>query len=299
MPKTFLEVAQEFIAEEEPAAATRKQREHVLARLLPIHRTPIDTLTQAEAFTALKVIQQAGHRSTAHRAMQMIGRTLKWAICNGYRPENSNFVPAMHRVLKTGKVRHRPALTKPEDVGAALRAISSYRGSTGVSAALRLLPHVFLRPGELRAATWSEINFARAEWLVPAERTKMRRPHVVPLSRQAIGILRELEATGDDFGPWVFPGVRAECLAENAIAHALVEVGVPRDRHVPHGWRTTASTILNERGWDPALIELQLGHAKRDRIAAIYDRSQRLPERAAMMQAWSDMLDEMRDGAAA
>lgn len=295
MSKTFREAAEERIAHEAPAAATLKQRRHVLARLLPIHDMSIEELDAHKAYMALKTIEQAGHRQTAHRALQLINRTLNWSICNGYR-KGDNFVSVLQRELKTSKVRHRPALTKPEAVGAALRAISSYRGSAGVAAALRLLPHVFVRPGELRGATWAEIDFEAAMWVIPAARMKMRREHAVPLSRQALGILRELEAAGTDFGVWVFPGERTECLAENAIANAMIDCGIDRREHVPHGWRSTASTLLNEAGVDPALVELQLAHVKRNRIASIYDRSQRLPERAAMMQAWSDMLDAMRDG---
>ena len=182
-------------------------------------------------------------------------------------------------------------------VGELLRAIDGYDGQPTTAAALRLAPYVFVRPTELRAAEWSEMNLetAQPEWRIAAERMKMREIHIVPLSRQAVGILRGLMViTGRQ--RYVFPAIGGggRPISENTLNGALRRIGYSGDEMTAHGFRTTASTLLNEQGVHPDLIELQLAHSERNTVRAAYNRAQRLAERRAMMQSWADFLDQLR-----
>jgi integrase len=162
---------------------------------------------------------------------------------------------------------------------------------------MKLAPLVFVRPGELRAAEWSEFDLVAAEWRIPADRMKMREAHIVPLATQAVALLRELRNfTGN--GRYVFPSLRtyARPMSENAITAALRRMGYSSDEMTWHGFRALASTSLNEQNWPPDLIELQLAHAERNKVRAAYNRAKRLPERRKMMQAWADYLDGLRAG---
>lgn len=164
-------------------------------------------------------------------------------------------------------------------------------------AALKLAPLVFVRPGELRAAEWAEFDLDKAEWRIPAERMKMGERHFVPLSRQAVEILRHLEAfTG--YSRYLFPSLRSadRPMSNNAITAALRRLGYSGEEMTGHGFRTVASTLLNEQGWAPDLIELQLAHAERNKVRAAYNRAERLDERRRMMQAWADYLDGLKAG---
>ena len=190
--------------------------------------------------------------------------------------------------------KNHAAVTDAGGIGALLRAIDGYRGH----AALKLAPLVFVRPGELRQAEWCEINFEAAEWRIPARKMKMREVHIVPLSNQALKILRELRPlTGS--GPYVFPSIRSNQrpMSENTINGALRRLGYGNDEMTGHGFRAMASTCLNEQGWQPDVIELQLAHAERNKVRAAYNRATRLAERRTMMQAWADYLDGLRSEA--
>jgi integrase len=180
-------------------------------------------------------------------------------------------------------------------VGQLLRPIDGYDGQPATRAALRLAPYVFLRPGELRAAEWSEFDLEAEEWRIPGPRMKMGDQHIAPLSSQAVAILRELQPlTGN--GRYVFPaiGPATRPLSENTLNAGLRRLGYSGDEHTAHGFRSMASTLLNEQGWHPDLIELQLAHAERNKVRAAYNKAQRLPERRKMMQAWADYLDELK-----
>jgi integrase len=193
--------------------------------------------------------------------------------------------------------RSHAAITDPASVGALLRTIYGYAGQPTTACALKLAPLVFVRPGELRAAQWSEFDLERAEWRIAAERMKMREQHIVPLSTQALDILREIQPlTGD--GKYVFPSLRsaARAMSENTINGALRRLGYSTDEMTGHGFRALASTCLNEQGWSPDIIELQLAHAERNKVRAAYNRAERLAERRKMMQAWADYLDGLRAG---
>ena len=190
------------------------------------------------------------------------------------------------------------AITDIKKVGGLLRALDSYEGGLIVRCALKVAPLVFVRPGELRRAEWTEIDLDKAEWVIPAGKMKMREKHVVPLSRQALEILKELQPlTGE--GKYLFPSPRTSDrpMSDNAILSALRRMGYTGDQMTGHGFRSMASTLLNEQGWNRDAIERQLAHAERDEIRAAYNYAQHLPERRKMMQAWADHLDGLREGA--
>jgi len=196
------------------------------------------------------------------------------------------------------KERHHPSITDPKAIGALLRAIDGYDGSPVTKAALRFAPLTFVRPGELRRAAWQEFDLDKAEWRIPAERMKMRELHIVPLSKQALAVLKELMPhTGS--GHFLFPGARTNgrSMSENTVNAALRRLGYSKDEMTGHGFRSMASTHLNEHGWHRDAIERQLAHAERDDVRAAYNFAEHLPERRRMMQAWGDYLDTLRKGA--
>ena len=194
---------------------------------------------------------------------------------------------------------HHAAITDPKAVGELLRAMDGYEGYLVTKCALRLAPLFFVRPGELRQAEWKEFDLENAEWNIPAERMKMREPHLVPLSRQAVKILRELHAlTGNS--PYLFPSARTTLrpMSNNAVLAALRRMGYTKDEMTGHGFRAMARTILDEvLGVRPDFIEHQLAHAVRDPNGRAYNRTSHLPERRKMMQQWADYLDGLRMGA--
>jgi integrase len=176
-----------------------------------------------------------------------------------------------------------------------LKAIDSYEGAITSRCALQLAPLVFVRPGELRHAEWSEIDLERAEWRIPAAKMKMKEPHIVPLSRQACAILEELKPlTGG--GRYVFPSVRSleRPMSENTVNAALRRLGYEKDEMTGHGFRSIASTTLHELGWSSAVIERQLAHGERNKVKAAYNFAEHLGERRKMMQAWADHLDKLK-----
>ncbi len=192
---------------------------------------------------------------------------------------------------------HHAAITEPARIGELLRAIEGYSGHTGTAYALKLAPLLFVRPGELRHAEWTEFELDGndPQWRIPADKMKMREQHLVPLSKQAVALLRELQpATGP--GPYVFPSLRSRSrsMSDNTINAALRRLGYTSEKMTGHGFRSLASTCLNEQGYHPDLIELQLAHAERNKARAAYNKAQRLPERRKMMQAWADYLDGLR-----
>lgn len=305
LPQSFLAVANEYLAKRDDLAApTLEKRRAHLALLRALHDRPVDEITLPETIAALEVIEALGdRRETAHRCKMIVQEVLTYAAQRGYSRVNVAPAGAFRRALKPIKVESHAAITDPARFGRLLRTIDIYQEMIGsrnhpsVCTALRLAPLVFVRPGELRNAEWSEVNLDKAEWVIPAARMKMRRPHLVPLSTQALAILREQHAiTGA--GRYVFPskGHPDKPLSDNGFREALRMVlfasQEPRDSHTMHGFRSSASTLLNgELRIDSALVELQLAHAKGDKVAGIYDRSQHVPERAAMMQSWADYLD--------
>jgi integrase len=247
----------------------------------------------------LKAIERKGMRETAHRAMQKCGQIFRCAVASGCAARD--ITVDLRGVLAPAIVRNRAAVTEPQKIGALLRAIDGFDGHPTTGIALRLSPLLFVRPGELRAAEWSEFNLEAAEWRIPAERMKMRERHIVPLSKQAIALLRELRAlTGT--GKYLFPSLRdpTRSMSYNTVTFALRRLGYSGEEMTAHGFRAMASTCLNELGWQPDIIERQLAHAERNKVRAAYNRAERLADRLAdrrtMMQAWADYLDGLRAG---
>lgn len=260
-----------------------------------IGERPIAEVTSRELLAALRRVENRGAIETAHRTMQNCSQVFRYAVATG-RAERDPAID-LRGALSVKKERHHPSITDPKAIGALLRAIDGYDGSLVTKCALRLAPMVFVRPGELRRAEWPEFDLDKAEWRIPAERMKMREQHIVPLSSQAVAVLRELHPlTGR--GDYVFPGVRtsARPMSENTINAALRRLGYSKDQMTGHGFRSMASTHLNEQGWNRDAIERQLAHAERDDVRAAYNFAEHLPARRKMMQAWADYLDGLKAG---
>jgi integrase len=258
---------------------------------------PVATLHAADVLDCLRRIQRRGALETAHRARANCSQILRYAVAT--RRAERNPIVDLHGALPPVRSRHHASITEPAKVGELLRAIDGYRcKSISVSCALRLAPLVFTRPGELRWATWEEINLDGAEWRIPAERMKMRSPHVVPLSRQAVEIFREIHAYSGPTG-YVFPSIRSftRPISENTVNAALRRLGYTTDEMTGHGFRSIASTLLNEHGWNPDAIERQLAHGEQNGVRAAYNYAEHLPLRRQMMQAWADYLDTLRAAA--
>jgi integrase len=296
---TFQAVADEWLMTKKhaltPATWARDKRQ-IYKWVVPyLGSKPISAIEAPDLLAVLKKIEAKGVIDTAHRSREVCGRVFRYAIATGRAKHDvaADLVGALAPRTTT----HHAAITDPVKVGELLRAIDGYDGQPTTAAALRLAPYVFVRPTELRAAEWSEMNLdgERPEWRIPAERMKMRETHIVPLSRQAVGILRELVVvTGRQ--RYVFPAIGGggRPISENTLNGALRRIGYPGHEMTAHGFRTLASTLLNEQGVHPDLIELQLAHAERNTVRAAYNRAQRLAERRAMMQDWSDYLDRLR-----
>ncbi|MEO9078676.1 MAG: integrase arm-type DNA-binding domain-containing protein [Rhodanobacter sp.] len=297
---SFAAVAEEWLAKQAArmAPTTMEKAQWVFTDLVfPwIGNRPIAEIDTPELLKLLRRIEERGAHETAHRTKQRCGQVFRYAIATGRlkRDPSADLRGALAPVVSTS----RAAITDPAKVGELLRAIDGYTGSLIVCCALKLAPLVFVRPGELRKAEWSEFDLAAAVWRIPAGKMKMREEHIVPLPVQAVAILRELQPlTGR--GQYVFPGHRSHTrtMSENTVNAALRYMGFDKDTMCGHGFRALASTRLNEMGWAPDIIERQLAHAERNKVRAAYNRAQYLDERTRMMQAWADYLDGLRTGA--
>ena len=223
----------------------------------------------------------------------MTGAIFRFGIASALTDKDPT--AGLQGAIKPPVPKHHPGITDPARLGALLRAVEGYPGNLLVRYALRLLPLVFVRPGELIKGRWEEIDREKALWTVPAPKMKMRLPHVVPLARQCLNLLGELEAFSGPEG-FLFPNMRHNDrpMSENTLNAALRALGFGPDEVVSHGFRTTASTMLNERGYRPDLIERQLLHVERNAVRGAYNRAEYLEERRAMMADWANYLDELR-----
>ena len=256
----------------------------------------INTVTAQDVLTVLKRIEARGAIETAHRVKQYLSQIFRYAIASQVATQDPT--AALFEALTPTTKKHYASIKDPKAVGGLLRALDGYAGSFITCCALRLAPLVFVRPGEPRQAEWKEFDLDNAEWRIPAERMKMSAPHLVPLSRQALAILQELHPlTG--YGRYLFPSARSTVrpMSDNTINAALRRMGFAKDEMTGHGFRSMASTLLNEQGWHRDAIERQLAHAERDSVRAAYNYAEHLPERREMMQAWADFLDSLRQGA--
>lgn len=259
-------------------------------------KRPIAEITTQELHNTLKRIEQRGAIETAHRTLQSCAQVFRYAIATGrakYNPADN-----LRGALPSVKKKHHASLTDTKAIGALMRAINDYHGHFVTKCAMQLAPLLFVRPGELRHAEWSEFNFETAEWRIPAEKMKMRAIHIVPLSTQTISILQELHPlTGN--GKYLFPSIRtpARPMSENTVNAGLRRLGYTNEEMTGHGFRSIASTLLNEHGWNRDAIERQLAHGERNSVRAAYNFAEYLPERKKMMQWWADFLDELSQSA--
>ena len=258
---------------------------------------PINEIKAPELLTVLRRVEARGTFELAHRIRTICGQVFRYGVATG-RAERD---PAadLRGALSPVQTINRAAIIEPKKVGELLRAIDGYQGSFIVKCALKLAPLFFVRPGELRNAEWKEVSFENAEWNIPASKMKMKEPHLVPLSKQAIEILKELhEYTGAS--RYVFPSGRTfdRPMSDNAILAALRRMGYAKDEMSGHGFRAMARTILDEvLQVRPDFIEHQLAHAVRDPNGRAYNRTSHLAERKKMMQKWADYLDGLKAGA--
>jgi integrase len=249
---------------------------------------PIADINSTELLSCLKVIEKSGALDMAQRMMQTCGQIYRYAIITGrtrYNPVND-----LRGALKT-PVRQHHAHLKADELPEFIAKLETYDGEPQTKLALKFLMLTFVRTTELRGAQWQEVNFDKAEWRIPAERMKMKDPHIVPLSTQAIAVLRELQKQSGN-REHVFPNQQrpSKCMSENTMLYAIYRLGY-HSRTTGHGFRATASTIMNEHGFAPDWIERQLAHCERNKVRAAYNHAQYLPERRKMMQWWADYLD--------
>lgn len=259
---------------------------------------PIDTLTAPEILEVARRIEAGNKSETARRIIQNIGQVYRYAMREGL--VNTDPTQALRGAITPSPTRHMAAPTDPASVGGILRALEAFTGSPTVAAAIKLLPLLFVRPGELRTMRWEQIDFEAKEWRYTTSKTKTE--HLVPLSRQAIAVLKALQPiTGHLAGGWVLPGGRSPRIPMSNVAvnAAYRRLGIDtRTELTGHGWRACARTLLHERlGFAPEVIEHQLAHSVPDTLGRAYNRTRFIAERRKMMQQWADYLDTLKAGA--
>jgi integrase len=303
--ESFEAIAREWV---EKFASTRTEgyNRQIIQRLekdiFPwMGKRPISEIKAPELLAVLRRIESRGALESAHRQKQTCGLVFRYAVATGRMDRDPS--GDLKGALPNRKERHHASITEPRRVGELLRAIEGYEGQFVTKCALRMMPLVFVRTGELRMAQWTEFDLDAAEWRIPAERMKMRVQHIVPLSQEVVQILRELEPLTNrpmhgkpDAPRYVFPGghSREKPMSNNAILAALRRMGYTKDEMTGHGFRSMASTLLHEQGWNHQAIERQLAHAERNAVSAAYNYAEHLPERRKMMQAWAEYLGSLK-----
>lgn len=296
---SFKAVALEWHEKEKPIWTERHARRVLTLmenKLFPwLGERPISEITAHELLAVLRRTESKGILETANRTKQVAGQVFRYAVATGKAERDPT--PDLKGALKTPIVTHRAAITDPEEVGKLLLAMDGYHGTPVVKAALLLSPLFFCRPGEIRHLEWSEINFTEERIEIPLEKMKTReQSHVIPLSRQAIEILRDIQPISGR-GKYVFPSSRGASrpLSDNGVRTALRTMGFDNETMSPHGFRAMARTILDEVLEYPVdWIEHQLAHAVRDPNGRAYNRTKHLEGRKKMMQGWADYLDDLR-----
>lgn len=298
---TFEAVAQQWLKKTiaSRAASTQEKVSTWLEKdVFPsIGKKPISTIGPRDVLAAVQKMEARGAIDSAHRVKQICGQVFRFAVATGLAERD--VTADLRGALSSAPKTNYAAITEPKQAGGLMRSIHAYSGHPYAAAALKLSPLVFVRPGELRSAEWVEIDLEAAEWRIPGSKMKMGIDHMVPLSMQAVKILRGMHAlTGH--GKYVFPSIRtgARCMSENTINAALRGMGYSKEVMTGHGFRAMARTILDEvLGERVDLIEHQLAHAVKDPNGRAYNRTAHLPARRAMMQRWADYLDKLRTGA--
>ncbi|MFK7956393.1 MAG: tyrosine-type recombinase/integrase [Lysobacterales bacterium] len=294
---TFGAVTAEWMARFSPTwrASTLKAKNQRLDHdILPwLRNRPIADIEPPEVLDVLRRIEKRGALETTHRVKQIIGQVMRFAVATGraQRDQTADLRGALPPVIS----KHHAGITDPESLSMLLKAIWGYEGNVVVKIALRLTPYLFVRPGELRKASWEEFDLPNAEWRIRAERMKMARPHRIPLSPQVVKWLKELQPlTGKR--PYAFASLRTprRPMSNMTINAALRALGYDGRTQTAHGFRTTASTLLHEQGWESIVIERQLAHTDANSTRAAYDRSEHWPKRKKMMTDWANYLDTLR-----
>jgi integrase len=294
---TFGLVAEEYVANlrlrGRAEITVAKNRWLLLELAAPIANRPIAEITAAEILDLLKRVERSGRRETARRMRSTISAVFRLAVATLRATNDPTF--ALRGALVPPNVKPRAAITDERQLGGLLRSIDAFHGWPTLKAALKFCALTFARPGEVRGAKRSEFNFEKAVWRISAERTKMRRPHDIPLSRQALAVLRDVWPMSAE-SELVFPSIVSpkKWLSENSFNSVLRRMGYTQEEMTSHGFRSSASTILNEHGFNPDVIEAALGHQSDNPVRRAYNRAIYWPERVALMQTWADMLDEFR-----
>lgn len=297
---TFESVARDWLkktAADRMPSTTMKIEKWLTHDVYPyLGSTPISAIGPRDVLAALRHMEARGALESVQRVKQHIGQMFRYAIATGSAERDPT--PDLKGALMKAIKRNHPAITEPKQAGALMRSIAAYNGHPAAVAGLKLSPLVFVRPGELRTAEWSEIDLDAAEWRIPGSKMKMKTDHIVPLATQAVAILRSLHPlTGH--GRYVFPSLRTgeRPMSENTINSALRSMGYSNDVHTAHGFRAMARTIMDEvLGERVDLIEHQLSHTVKDANGRAYNRTAHLPARREMMQRWADYLDKLAAG---
>lgn len=297
---TFEAVAREWYSKKLPGwapATASKVKRYLEKDIFPwLGNRPIKDLGAPDLLATVRRVESRGALELAHRIREYSGQVFRYAVATGRAERDPS--GDLKGALPPVKSKHHASVTDPKLIGDLMRAIKGFSGSFVTMCALQLAPLVFVRPGELRHAEWAEIDLDAAEWRIPGVKMKMKDPHIVPLSRQVIEILRTLQPlTGS--GRYVFPSVRTSGrpMSENTINAALRRMGYEKHEMTGHGFRSMASTVLHEQGWPHEAIERQLAHAERNAVSAAYNYAEHLPKRRDMMQHWADYLDGLAAGA--
>jgi integrase len=298
---TFEGVAREWHSRNIVPSKSTKYSYQILSRLekfiFPhIGGRPINEIAAPEILVPLRTIEALGLNDTAHTVHQIAGQIFRYAIANGYAERNpaADLIGALTPVV----TQHRAAITDPRKIKDLITAMGAFSGSPVVKAALWFSAYTYQRPGEIRKAEWAEVDLDAGEWRIPAEKMKMREPHIVTLSKQSVGLLRKLRPlTGH--GRYVFPSIRSATrgdvpMSENTIVAALRRLGFGQDEMCAHGFRGMASTILNEQEWNFDVIEASLAHSPKDGARSAYNHARWLSKRREMVQWWADWLDSLK-----
>lgn len=298
LENSFAEVSQHWLATFEktvvPATFNKVSRRIEKHALPYLGHKPIAEIKAPDVLEVVLPIAKRQTVETAHRVLNHCHRIFKYAVAHGLMEYDPS--PAVADALPPIKVKHRAAITEPRQVGQLMTAIDNYTGTFIVHCGLKLSPLLFARPGEIRQMEWKDVDLDAKEWHYFV--TKTETEQIVPLSKQAIDVLMDIRRlTGR--GRYVFPSARSDKqpMSNNTIRLALRTMGYDKETMSAHGFRTTASTLLNEQGWSPDAIERQLAHTSRNKVRAVYNRAQYLEERQKMMQAWADYLDSLKNGA--
>lgn len=293
---TFEVVAKEVIANAKKmgrARETLRIKQHCLTLSSDIAQRPVSEIKPAEILAIMSKLEARGLHETVDRVLSLMGEVFKRAIRTG-RAEYDPSQPLKGIVTKPPVVSH-PAIINEKEFGELMRALTAYSGWTVTSSCLTMIALTVARPTEVRLMRWSEVDFEKKQWTIPAARTKMRRDHVVPLSTQALEILTEMRRFHNRNHPFVFLSLRFDNqpLGGGTLNAALKRAGCSTDRHVPHGFRSSFSTIMNERGFDPEVIEHCLAHVNGG-VRGIYNRAKYLNPRRELLQTWADLVDEFK-----